>query len=720
MSNVSFVVGAVGTLAGILGLLTTAHIAATRLLGGARFSVRATAAATLATGLYGLVFYALLGLGAFEPMGLVLGISIAACGVWVGSERLLSCDRPATGILRRDGQIVADSIRWVYSGWRLWMTGPLSLLVGANLVRAMVIPPLAWDSLTYHLVRAALWIRDAGISDYNAPGSWQDYQSLMPLGDALSAGVMILPASDALVPLLWFGVWCFLGLTVYAAARGLGAGRAGAWLGATAVLFVPSVGGGMLVAYVDNLVGALAVATFALLLSEEGPEQVAPTVLAMVGVGAALAVKKTALPFVGAGVAALAVRVIRNPEHRARRLFLGSVGFLILAGPPMAYFWIVEGSPLHPWGIDPSGLVSRVRGLLGAAATSLQGAGSAGGATGESQWVWLKYLLFKGYGNTFTLSHLGYGPGGPLIAIMGLAGLGLSVNRNEWTHNAFTIFAFLLAALAAVAAVVQYPNLDPNLARYSVGAIGLAGAGAACFDSRLVRSVLVALIFGHAIYMAPVNWGPSDTEATLYWLLLSVPFWLIFGLIAFWSRDQGGLRRLVAAGTAILILVVGTAATLEPVRQQFRYDIYTEATRGFSYSNHPLVGADSYESSKLWAFLDEQHGVTTAVTVGWALGGLNWFVYPFFGSRIQNDVTYVPVTSDGSLMPLEEKRRRAGDGSYEAWRKRLEERGVDFVAALAPRPIEVTAMETHSNVFELVAQGPNPQNRLYRVLHDQR
>jgi hypothetical protein len=110
----------------------------------------------------------------------------------------------------------------------------------------------------------------------------------------------------------------------------------------------------------------------------------------------------------------------------------------------------------------------------------------------------------------------------------------------------------------------------------------------------------------------------------------------------------------------------------------------------------------------------------TAVTVGWALGGLNWFVYPFFGSRIQNDLTYVPVTSDGSLMPLEEKRRRAGDGSYEDWRQRLESRGVDFVAALAPRPIEVQAMQVHSDAFELVAQGPHPGNRLFRVVREER
>jgi hypothetical protein len=268
----------------------------------------------------------------------------------------------------------------------------------------------------------------------------------------------------------------------------------------------------------------------------------------------------------------------------------------------------------------------------------------------------------------------------------------------------------------AVTAVVRYPDLDPNLARYSVGAIGLIGAGAACLHSRWRRGLLAAAILGQLIYLAPVNWGPSGATATLYWLGLTVPFVVIAGLIVAWARQQDPLARRLAMVSAGLVVVIGATATLEPVRKLFRYDIYREASRGKAYANHPLVGADSYESTNLWTFLERRRDVKTAVTVGWDLGGLNWYVYPFFGSRLQNGITYVPVTDDGSLMPLSEKRQRTGEASYEAWRARLESRGVDFVAALAPRPVEVKAMEVHDDAFSLVARGPHPENRLYRVL----
>jgi hypothetical protein len=334
--------------------------------------------------------------------------------------------------------------------------------------------------------------------------------------------------------------------------------------------------------------------------------------------------------------------------------------------------------------------------------------------------MWLKYLFFEGYGKMFPLSHLGYGPAGPLIGLAGVAGLWRYIVADRSRIERVATCAFFAAGAVSVVAVFQYPKLDPNLARYSVGAIGLFGVGAAYLESPWSRFILGAAIMGHLVFLAPLNWGPSDSTATLYWCILSLPVVAISGLVAVWGIKQTNRRRQIAIVVSVFVLVTGTLSTLEPVRKLFRYDIYDEAKEGLSYSNHPLVGADSYESSNLWEFVDRQHHATTAVTVGWALSGLNWYVYPFFGSRLQNDIAYVPVTNDGQLMPLQEKRQRTGEASYQAWRRRLEQRDVEFVAALAPRPIEVKAMKVHTDAFELVAQGPHPENRLFRVVHEQR
>jgi hypothetical protein len=715
MGNVSFVIGAVGTLMAAVTLLAVSHLVACSLLPTTRTSVRLTGAVTICLGLYGLVFYALILLGNFHAVGGLLAFFVLLGGGWIwrifwhgwgkGSK--------AGDLFVEDVKKVCGSVDWAYSGKRLWISVPVSLLVGANFLRSLVIPPLAWDSLTYHLVRAALWIRDSGLSDYDAPGAWQDYQTLMPLGDALSAGIMILPSSDALVPLLWFGVWCFFGLSVYAAGRCLGADRAGASLGAIVACLVPAVSGGMFVAYVDNLVGALAVASFALLLCDDSAERKRSTLLAMLALGGALAAKKTALPFVGAGLLVLICRSAFESSQHGRTLLKGVGAMLLLAGPPMGYLWAAHGSPLHPWVIDPAGWIDRAQGLFLNAASSPETAGLAVNS-GGGKWEWLKYLIFKGYGTTFPLSHLGYGPAGPLIGLLGIFGYSTRFRQDiEW-RTLSTLGAFLLAGAVAVAAVVQYPKLDPNLARYSIGTIGIVGVGVACLNSRWIRYLLSTVILGQLLYVVPVHWGPSDTTALLYWLVLSVPAVVVSGLILFWAKGRQERERVTAVTTAILIGLTATVATLEPVRGVFRYDIYEEASEGLAYSNHPLVGADSFESSNLWSFLEGHEGANTAISVGWALDGLNWFVYPFFGSRLQNGISYVPVTQSGQLMQLREKRERAGMANPGAWRARLEDAGVDFVGVLVPSPIEVQAMRTYRSDFQLVARGPHPGNMLFR------
>jgi hypothetical protein len=55
------------------------------------------------------------------------------------------------------------------------------LLVGAALLllyvgRGLISPPIAWDALTYHLVRAARWIRDGGFAAQTAPDAWGYYE----------------------------------------------------------------------------------------------------------------------------------------------------------------------------------------------------------------------------------------------------------------------------------------------------------------------------------------------------------------------------------------------------------------------------------------------------------------------------------------------------------------------------------------------------------------
>ena len=56
-------------------------------------------------------------------------------------------------------------VRWLTQRWipapRLWMIGCFSLFGALLMIRTLVVPPLSWDTLTYHAVKSALWVQNA-------------------------------------------------------------------------------------------------------------------------------------------------------------------------------------------------------------------------------------------------------------------------------------------------------------------------------------------------------------------------------------------------------------------------------------------------------------------------------------------------------------------------------------------------------------------------------
>jgi hypothetical protein len=143
-----------------------------------------------------------------------LGIAAAVAAMWVIRQDDGFSDR-----LKGDIESIRSFIGFAFGSWALPVTLVAGLFLGAHLLRSLVIPPLAWDSLLYHLVRPALWIQESGIFEYNAGGKSTHWRLFPPLGNSLSGWNMVLVESDVLLPLVWFGVWSLL---VLGASGGVG------------------------------------------------------------------------------------------------------------------------------------------------------------------------------------------------------------------------------------------------------------------------------------------------------------------------------------------------------------------------------------------------------------------------------------------------------------------------------------------------------------------
>jgi hypothetical protein len=153
------------------------------------------------------------------------------------------------------------------------------------------------------------------------------------------------------------------------------------------------------------------------------------------------------------------------------------------------------------------------------------------------------------------------------------------------------------------------------------------------------------------------------------------------------------------------------------VRAAFRYPIYELAADPAepTFLLHPLD--DRYASAwPLWRALDGDSPRTIAVAAGADRVGHNWYVYPLLGSRLQNRVTYVPVTPSGALVDYRRRREVRRRASRGGWLRRLRDLAVDDLVLLAPRrTVEERWVRGSPRLFRQVAATRGGRHAAYRV-----
>lgn len=291
--------------------------------------------------------------------------------------------------------------------------------------------------------------------------------------------------------------------------------------------------------------------------------------------------------------------------------------------------------------------------------------------------------------------------------------MGKAIWRGEFR---WTTACMGFAAIFVFAFVIYSPTGSGlNEARYAAAATLVFLPFAAAINRRGILVVLLAAFAANLFYLVPLQWTSDDVFAAGAFAVAIVPFLLVAALMARYLWQRG--RKEAGIAVAALITYCSLAFALEPIRQMFRHDIYTQASRARTYSNFPVGGnhGQSFLSASIFEHVDQEEPLRLAVTVGWDGRGINWFVYPLLGSRLQNRLDYVPVAKDGSLPPYKVWQRATVKGSYQAWYERIRAGGYDYVATFAPATMELSWMQRHPEAFELVAVGDHPANRLYLV-----
>ena len=219
-----------------IALSFTAYVAAWRLCPRVDTFSRWAATAVALAGLCTAIFHLLAWQRAFTQLpviALVLGSAAAAAGRGGFAAA-------AAGI-RRDRRFARRlAARARQSPYR-WIAVALLLVPLPAVARAIVLPPLGWDALTYHSVKAAMWVQHGGGEVMKGPGPWAYYANMPAGAEVLQAWTMLPTSSDVFTTSLDVLEWLAVGLGVVVLARRIGAKEPLPSIAAAFVLSIPPV-----------------------------------------------------------------------------------------------------------------------------------------------------------------------------------------------------------------------------------------------------------------------------------------------------------------------------------------------------------------------------------------------------------------------------------------------------------------------------------------------
>ena len=623
-------------------------------------------------------FHLLRSLHAFTWLG-----AFGACLLLAAASLWLLPQRVALGVcLRRERRAARALLRCVRRDSRL-LLGFFALSACALIVRALIIPPLGWDTLTYHGPRAVRWLQSGELTFEPGTGPYDYYRHFFSGGEIFMAWAMLPLHSDLLVNLGGAAQWLSLGLASWAFARELRLGEPFATSTACAVMFAPLVQLQVCSGYVELPLNAALVQGSALAVHVMRRPTPGAAIACAMSLGVAAGVKlQGATPGLIMGVGAL-VRLLLSSGAVPQRILAAVSGMACAVLPALPWLhraYRDTGYPLSPMPVQLGPLT------LGVASPMMR-------------WYQARNLTPGDWEAEKNAALRMLAPLGDFHATLGsmalfpfvLAPLGLIVLARRRP-----LLALLLSVTAAL----------PVLAHFSAGlsAVRLLRVGSAA------RFLITAWVQCVPLSLLCAQHAGLAGRAYRVWLLFYPVTYTLLSLRdgqAPWElRDALCCAVLIAWAVLLLralphrlafcaaLLVLGLCS-LQLRRDQTRFSAYRHS---FAIHNAPRYWADAVRQVDL---PDRAHRI--AVTGGPDQSSDRWQSYFFLGTRLQNSAYYVTPTRDGGIAHYGPGGDLEARADYSAWLKRLHSARITHVVSFQPRSLEQSWMNGHGEHFEKLA-----------------
>jgi hypothetical protein len=639
-----------------------------------------------------LLFALLISLGLFSP----LPATLAAVIGFIAMLRVPGGKEGPGRTVAADMARLREILRQESGGaaWKIVLTAFvfLVLLLGT---RALLLPLLGWDSLTYHAVKAGLWVQTGGWFTLDAPGGWEYYRSFFGGGELFTAWAMLFLHSDLLagVPDLVF--WLFLGLVSASVAREFGLGAMSAMLVAMAFLCAPELSRLVGSGYVDTCATGFLLSGFLFLIRFGRSGRIVDLCLASAGFGLASSVKVNVLAV--SLLMALAAIVL------SRKVIAGSIRGWLLAG-------LCFAAPVLLWLLFNSVSTGYP---LGSAPVSV-GPVHLGEAPPNLQWFLTRPdLVPYVFISELRVLHRALRPVGfaLVLSVVGFAGMYVGLRERgrdmvlaflliaatvafylspsfsvvrlgfSFANGRFLAPAFLLSALAGL----------PVLERFRHGAVLLkVGASIVVFHGidLYLREFVLDRHFPEILFMAAAAAGTVPAV-----------------LMVCKSRVLPAGRNLVLVAL-LAILLAAVLLVSGRAKDSFRNRAYAAST--------VMHDIERYWVDGLVALDGEPAPARIAFAYGPAQTSHRAFLAPFLGGHLNNALLYVSPESDGAVLPHHPDFFARSRPSFDGWLSGLHKAGATHVLCLRPGGLELEWVQAHPEVFTILAGEKNGWG-LFRV-----
>ncbi len=571
---------------------------------------------------------------------------------------------------------------------------PVFFVFTIAFARALLMPPLAWDSLTYHLVFAARWIQEKEIVGFNAPDAMDCYSHFPIFGEIPTTLFMLPFHGDFLVNLAQMPFLLLLSLGVFALGREYGLSKHLASVGMLCIICSPVVFAYATTAYVDTQSTAFIVAGAVFLLRYwKGGERL-DSLLVVFCCGCALGIKLTT---VYAAAVLIAFLLLRIGATRGRgRLVWVIVHLAVLVavgGGKYIHNLLETGNPIYPWALKLGPILLAHESGFVSFFTSLRGPGSP-----ALDWAFLRATF------SYAPSSLPLTPGPKFLflgflALLSAVHLRRSASGSRWILLAVGLLPLLLFfSDFSLPALVVRRNWPYNTSRFIVGSLAaLTVLGLGKLDpNRYVGKAALLVLYG---FLGFDLWSANRTflSPAIGFCVAGALFMLLAAGIAILSVRQESWRAGAAAALCLFILATSSSAVTALAG-------YRSSTRLAHYRHHlELHNFPRGGYARSWDFVERRgEGRTIAFTTGFRWPGHNWYLYPLFGSQLQNRVVYAGVKRRGDWPThLDSGMVREG-ADPRVWLDNLRLLNVDWVVVQLPPPVELSWIRARPSQFRLL------------------